>query len=81
MRKSRPVRSAYGNVSSPIAEGAAMKALEVFAIYVTPFLVVGALAKLLLRRHAVDLNDVHDQAEPRRRPRKVFLLGSWRVEK
>jgi hypothetical protein len=32
-----------------------MKALETFAIYVTPFLILGAVAKLLLKRYAVDL--------------------------
>lgn len=58
-----------------------MNALETFAIYVTPFLVLGIIAKLLLRRYVVDLDDVHDQAGPRRRPRKVFLLGGWRTEK
>lgn len=58
-----------------------MKALETFAIYVTPFLILGVLAKLLLRRYAVDLIDVQEQAGPKRRARKVFLLGGWRTEK
>lgn len=58
-----------------------MKALETFAIYVTPFLILGVLAKLLLRRYAVDLIDVQAQAGPKRRARKVFLLGGWRTEK
>jgi len=58
-----------------------MKALETFAIYVTPFLILGLVAKLLLQRYVVDLTDVHEQAGPKRRPRKVFLLGSWRAEK
>jgi hypothetical protein len=58
-----------------------MKALETFAIYVTPFLILGLVAKLLLRRHAVDLTDVQGQAGPKRGPRKIFLLGSWRTEK
>ena len=58
-----------------------MKALETFAIYVTPFLVVGLVAKLLLQRYVVDLTDVQEQAGPKRRPRKVFLLGGWRTEK
>ncbi|HTN09613.1 MAG TPA: hypothetical protein VL154_01410 [Acetobacteraceae bacterium] len=57
-----------------------MAALEMFAIYITPFLILGVVAKLLLRRYAVDLTDVHDQAGANRRPRKVFLLGSWRSE-
>ena len=58
-----------------------MKAVETFAIYVTPFLILGVLAKLLLRRYAVDLTDVQEQAGPKRRARKVFLLGGWRTEK
>jgi hypothetical protein len=58
-----------------------MKALETFAIYVTPFLILGAVAKLLSKRYAVDLTDVQAQAGPKRRPRSVFLLGSWRSEK
>ena len=31
-----------------------MKALEVFAIYVTPFLIVGAAIRFLMKRYAVD---------------------------
>jgi hypothetical protein len=31
-----------------------MKALEVFAIYITPFLIIGAAIKLLMKRYAVD---------------------------
>jgi hypothetical protein len=57
-----------------------MKALETFAIYVTPFLILGLVVKLLLQRYAVDLTDVQAQAGPKRRRRKVFLLGSWRTE-
>ncbi|QQO23927.1 hypothetical protein JJB98_30685 [Bradyrhizobium diazoefficiens] len=58
-----------------------MRAVETFAIYVTPFLILGVLAKLLLRRYAVDLIDVQEQAGPKRRARRVFLLGGWRTEK
>ncbi len=57
-----------------------MRALETFAIYVTPFLVLGAFVKLLMKRRAVDLDDVQAQAGPERRPRRAFLLGSWRTE-
>jgi hypothetical protein len=32
-----------------------MKALEVFAIYVTPFLIIAVAIKLLMKRYAVDL--------------------------
>jgi len=58
-----------------------MKAIETFAIYVTPFLILGLVAKLLLQRYVVDLADVQEQAGPNRRSRKVFLLGGWRTEK
>ncbi len=58
-----------------------MKALETFAIYVTPFVILGVAAKLLLQRYAVDLTDVREQAGPKRKPRRVFLLGGWRTEK
>ena len=57
-----------------------MGALETFIIYVTPFLIIGIAAKLLMRRRGVDLSDVQAQAGPNRKPRKVFLLGAWRKE-
>jgi hypothetical protein len=57
-----------------------MKALETFAIYVTPFLILGVIAKLLLRHYVVDLTDVQKQAGSGRRPRRAFLLGGWRTE-
>ena len=38
-----------------------MRALETFAIYVTPFVILGVVAKLLLRRHVVDPTDTHEQ--------------------
>lgn len=57
-----------------------MHALEMFAVYVTPFLILGMVAKRWLSRHAVDLGDVHDLAGKNRGTRKVFLLGSWRSE-
>ncbi|MGB8608590.1 hypothetical protein [Bradyrhizobium sp.] len=58
-----------------------MRALEVFVIYVAPFLIVGIAVKLLMKRRGVDLSDVQAQAGPKRRARKVFLLGAWRNEK
>ena len=58
-----------------------MQALETFAIYVTPFLILGLVAKRLLERYAIDLTDAQAQAGPKRAARKVFLLGSWRSEK
>jgi hypothetical protein len=57
-----------------------MRALETFAIYVTPFLIIGIAAKLLMKRRSVDLSDVQAQAGSNRRARKVFLLGAWRNE-
>jgi hypothetical protein len=57
-----------------------MWALAVFAIYVTPFLILGALTKFLMKRYGVELRDVQSQAGPNRRSRKVFLLGAWRWE-
>ena len=55
-----------------------MMALEVFAIYVMPFLIVGLAIRLLIKRYAVDLPDVEKQAGPK--PRRRFLLGAWRTE-
>jgi hypothetical protein len=50
-----------------------------FAIYVTPFLILGFVAKRLLQRNVVDLTDVQVQAGSKRRARKLFLLGAWRT--
>jgi hypothetical protein len=58
-----------------------MRAFEMFAIYVVPFLLLGLLIRLVMKRYAVDLTDVQSQAGFRRRARKVFLLGAWRTEK
>jgi hypothetical protein len=57
-----------------------MRALGTFAIYVTPFLIFGIAARLLMKRRAVDLSDVQEQARPKHRARKAFLLGAWRNE-
>ena len=57
-----------------------MRALETFVIYVAPFLIIGIVAKLLMKRRSVDLSDVQAQAGPKRRKRKLFLLGAWRNE-
>ena len=57
-----------------------MRALETLAIYVAPFLIIGIAAKLLMKRRGVDLSNVQAQAGPKRRARKVFLLGAWRDE-
>ena len=58
-----------------------MRAFEVFAIYVVPFLLLGFVARLVMRRYAVDLTDVQSQAGSQRKARKLFLLGAWRTEK
>jgi len=52
-----------------------MEAFLVFAIYVTPFLIIGAAIKLLMNRYAIDLPDVQKHAGSR--PRRRFLLGVW----
>jgi len=55
-----------------------MRAFEVFAIYVTPFLIVGAAIKLLMKRYTVDLPDVQKNAGSK--PRRRFLLGVWHTD-
>jgi hypothetical protein len=57
-----------------------MRALETFVIYVAPFLIIGIVAKLLMKRKSVDLFDVQAGAGPERGKRKLFLLGAWRNE-
>ena len=55
-----------------------MRALEVFAIYVMPFLILGFAIKFWMKRQAVDLIDTQKQAGGP--PRRRFLLGAWRTE-
>ncbi|MCA6125821.1 hypothetical protein J6500_28585 [Bradyrhizobium sp. WSM 1704] len=55
-----------------------MKGFEAFAIYVTPFIIIGVAIKLLMRRYAVDLRDVKKQVGPA--PKRRFLLGAWRMD-
>jgi hypothetical protein len=55
-----------------------MKAFEILAIYLTPFLIIGAAIKLLMKRHAIDLPDVQKQAGSS--PKRRFLLGAWRTD-
>ena len=57
-----------------------MRALEIFLMYVAPFLIIGIAAKILMKRKGVDLSDVQAQGGPNRRARKLFLLGAWRKE-
>jgi hypothetical protein len=58
-----------------------MWTLVVFAIYVTPFLLLGWAIGFAMKRYAVDLGEVQSQAGPNRGPRKRFLLGAWRTER
>ena len=53
---------------------AARKAFETFAIYITPFVIIGAAVSFLMKRYAVDLSDVEKQAGPK--PRRRISLGS-----
>jgi hypothetical protein len=55
-----------------------MDALLIAAIYVVPFLALGILARLWLRRRSVALSDAQAEADPNRPKRPVFLLGIWR---
>jgi hypothetical protein len=57
-----------------------MRALVVFAIYVTPFFIIGFATELLMKRRGVGLSDVQAQAAPNPKARNVFLLGAWRKE-
>jgi hypothetical protein len=66
------------NVPIPDRRETAMTAFEVFAIYVTPFLIIGVAIRFLMKRYAVDLPDVEKQASSK--PRRRFLLGAWRTE-
>ena len=43
-----------------------MRALETFVIYVAPFLIIGIVAKLLMKRKSVDLFDVQAKTGPNR---------------
>ncbi len=56
----------------------------VAVIYFGSFIATGVAARAafawLMRRHGVDLEDVHALAGPNRPSRKVFLLGAWRTE-
>ncbi len=55
-----------------------MNAFEVFAVYVAPFLIIGAAIKLFMKRYGVELPDVQKSAGSRQRRR--FLLGAWRKD-
>ncbi|WP_168200223.1 MULTISPECIES: hypothetical protein [Bradyrhizobium] len=55
-----------------------MTAFGVFAIYVTPFVIIGIAIKLLMKRYAIDLPEVQNQAGAA--PKRRFLLGAWRSD-
>ncbi|GAB7000191.1 hypothetical protein JCM18382A_49590 [Bradyrhizobium sp. 17-4] len=55
-----------------------MTAFEVFAIYVTPFVIIGIAIRLAMKRYAVDLPDMQKQAGSA--PKRRFLLGAWRSD-
>ena len=55
-----------------------METFKVFAIYVTPFLIIGAAIKLFMKRYAIDLPDVQKHAGST--PKRRFLLGVWRTD-
>ena len=55
-----------------------MKALEVLAIYVMPFLIIGMALKIWMKSHAVELTEAQKQSGGA--PRRRFLLGAWRSD-
>lgn len=56
-----------------------MKALETFAIYAGPFLLLGIVAKLLMQRYSISADDVQAVAGTKPKlPRRVFL--KWRSD-
>ena len=57
-----------------------MKAFETFAIYITPFLIIGAAVSFLMKRYAVDLSDVEKQAGPKPSADFSWELGALKTE-
>jgi hypothetical protein len=62
-----------------------MRALVVAAIYLIPFLALGWFARRWAKawidsRGIESSESLRAQAGPRREPRRLFLLGSWRTE-
>jgi hypothetical protein len=55
-----------------------MKALTVLLIYVTPFVVLGMVARRFSNRRIgdVDMSNVREQAGARHRKRRISFLGS-----
>ena len=57
-----------------------MRALLTLVIYLTPFLLIGVVAKGWMRRKGIVLSDVRAEGDPNRKKRPRFLLGIWRDE-
>jgi hypothetical protein len=55
-----------------------MRALLTLAVYFTPFLLIGVVAKIWMQRKGVELRDVQTEGDPQRPRRSRFLLGVWR---
>ncbi len=70
--------SVWDNMRVPKLTEQHMRAFGVFAIYVTPFVIIAIAIKLLMKRYAIDLPDVQKQAGAA--PMRRFLLGAWRSD-
>jgi hypothetical protein len=57
-----------------------MMALEVFAIYMMPFSIIGLAIRFLMKRYAVDLPDVEKQVGPKPRRRFLLELGAPKIK-
>lgn len=57
-----------------------MKAFVVLVIYVTPFLILGAVARRFLRKRMedADISNVREQAGAENRKRRISFFGSIR---
>lgn len=66
----------------PKLKEASMKALLVAFIYLAPFIIIGVIARMIMKQRmkGASLGDIQEMAGPNRRKRRLFLLGSWRDE-
>lgn len=57
-----------------------MKALGVLVLFLTPFVVIGVLAKRFLNKRIedVDISNVREQAGAQHRKRRISFFGSMR---
>lgn len=57
-----------------------MKALAVLLIYVTPFLILGAITKRFMKKRMndADISNVREQAGAQNRKRRISFFGSIR---